>query len=93
MIVFKILFLPLWGPILALWWVSALISAPWRMLFYGDSFHGRISNFQANRPGCLGGLGMILLIPYTLPSSVIYLIMVALSGPFRRWIFGGIGPD
>lgn len=82
---------PLWFPILALWWFSALITAPWRMLLYRDSFLGWISDLRAATTG-LVGLGMFILIPYTLPTSIVYSIMVPLSSPFRRWILGGVGP-
>ena len=89
---FKIVLLPVWAPILALWWISMVISAPWRMLFYSDEFYGEVSDFRADI-GCLGAIGMTLLFPYTLPTSILYTVMVAISSPFRSWILDGIGPD
>lgn len=84
----KVLSAPVWLPVICAWWFAALLSAPWRMLFYSDSFLGERTNWGST---FLVGIGMFLLIPYTFPTATLYSIMVPISAPFRSWIFGGIG--
>lgn len=93
--IFAVVLVPVWAPIMFVWFLTVLMTAPWRMLIYGDSFWGGPFLDRLRGRTVVGKTVslflFILLIPIIFITGIPYTLARWLSLPFRHWFFNGIG--
>lgn len=85
----KAVLVPIWMPLMLVWIIAIVISAPARMYLHDDDFWG--GNVQEGERGWIRGFAYLIILPYSLPAIMFVSLLGILTKPFRIWIFDGFG--